>query len=341
MVAMTELREIERLIDQPAKDLFSRADSARREWCGDEVHVRGIIEFSNVCSRDCSYCGLRAGNSAVRRYTMKSEEVLEVASQASSAGVRTMVLQSGESDSANPRQLAETIAEIKSDLGVAITLCVGQKPASDYRLWRERDADRYLLKHETASPLLYDELHPDSRLDARLSALSCLRALGYQVGSGCIIGLPGQTSLDLAADILLCSDLDVDMAAFGPFVPHAQTPLAEAPACDLTLALRVVAAARLVLGPVHIPATTAFDAIAPNGREQALRCGANVIMADLTPAPYGHLYDIYPRRGVVNSLETVLDILSRVGRPLALSNGDSLKARPRTGALASNERPKA
>jgi biotin synthase len=256
---------------------------------------------------------------------MSVDEVLAVVGEAEKQGVRTIVLQSGENDAEQPERLAQMIFEIKREFDVAVTLCVGDKPADYYYLWAEAGADRYLLKHEAATPDLYNELHPDSRIKERLSALANLRALGYQVGTGCIIGLPGQTLRDLARDILLTRELDVDMAAFGPFVPHPDTPLFLADPGDLALSVRVVAAARLVLGPVHIPATTSFDAVEPNGREKALRCGANVIMADLTPARYRRLYDIYPSDRLANSIERVKMILERLDRPLAEDQGHSLK----------------
>ena len=270
---------------------------------------------------------------------MNVEEILAIVSGAEKAGVRTIVLQSGENDRERAERLSEVIYAIKRDFDVAVTLCVGAKSIDSYKVWRNAGADRYLLKHETAVPALYNEFHPDSRLDDRLSALASLRALGYQVGTGCIVGLPGQMASDLAADIALTQQLDVDMAAFGPFVPHPNTPLAAATKPGLELPLRVVAVARLALGPVHIPATTAFDAIAPDGREMALRCGANVIMANLTPDYYRRLYDIYPSERSANSLERVKQILARAGRPLATDQGHSLKRS--TGSLRCCELQKA
>ena len=322
---MLERRQIERLIKSGDDELFAQADAARRKWCGDAVHLRGIIEFSNVCSRNCIYCGLRRDNSALPRYTMSVEEILAVVSDAVRGGVRTVVLQSGENDDERAERLARIIAAVKRDFDVAVTLCVGAKPSDYYRAWKEAGADRYLLKHETAVPRLYKLCHPDSRLDDRLSALARLRTFNYQTGTGCIVGLPGQMPLDLADDIVLTRRLDVDMAAFGPFVPHPNTPLARLPSADLAVSLRVVAAARLALGPVHIPATTAFDAIAPDDRERALRCGANVIMANLTPDRYRCFYEIYPSDRSANSVQRVKDIVARAGRPLARDHGHSLK----------------
>jgi biotin synthase len=322
------LEEIASRLENGRDDLLAEADAARREHCGDAVHLRGIIEFSNVCSRNCAYCGLRRDNCSLPRYTMSASEILHVAAEAEQDGVRTVVLQSGEDDSCRVEWLAEVIAAIESQFDVAVTLSVGVKPQDCYRAWREAGADRYLLKHETANPVLYKALHPDSRLDERLAALGHLRTLGYQIGTGNIVGLPGQTSGDLASDILLARALDVDMAAFGPLVPHPGTPLAGAPGGDIELALRVVAVARLALGPVHIPATTAFDAVASDGRERALQAGANVIMANLTPLRYRDLYQVYPGRPAANTVAGVKAMLSRLGRPLATDHGHSLKRTP-------------
>jgi len=318
--------QVASLIQRGGAGLLAAADAARRRHCGDAVHLRGIIELSNACSRNCAYCGLRRDNRRLPRYTMSAEEILRLAAWAEREGVRTVVLQGGEHEACRPDWLAEIITAIKRRFDLAVTLSVGVKPAQCYAAWREAGADRYLLKHETANPALYEKLHPDSRLDERLAALEHLRALGYQVGTGNIVGLPGQTFDDLASDVLLARALDVDMAAFGPLVPHPATPLAGAPLGDIETALRVVAAARLVLGPVHVPATTAFDAVAPDGRERALRAGANVIMANLTPAPYRDLYEIYPHRPASNSVDPVKVVLRRLGRPLATDHGHSLKA---------------
>jgi len=320
-----ELEHLTRLVAGGDEALVEAADAARRRWCGEPVHLRGIIEFSNVCERNCAYCGLRRDNTALRRYTMTADRILEVVAGAVTRGVRTIVLQSGESDGTEPEALARLIAAIKRNADVALTLSVGVKSLDAYRTWRDAGADRFLLKHETANPALYVTLHPDSRLSERLHALVNLKALGYQTGTGNIVGLPGQTPEDLADDILLTRDLDVDMAAFGPLVPHPGTPLADVPVAGIELALRVVAAARLALGPVHIPATTAFDAVAPDGRERALRAGANVIMANLTPLDCRGLYEIYPSDRTANSIERVQHILDRVGRPLATDHGHSLK----------------
>jgi len=306
-------------------DLFQRADAVRREICGEEVHLRGIVEFSNICSRNCTYCGLRRDNSSLSRYAMSMEEILDVVHQADKEGVKTIVLQSGENDYECSDFVASVIAGIKQRFDVAVTLCIGVKSTAFYLSCRQAGADRYLLKHETATGELYEKFHPDSNLCDRLNALNELRSFGYQIGTGGIVGLPGQRAEDLELDLLITETLDVDMAAFGPFVPQRATPLHDRPPGDLGAALKQIAAARLRLGKVHIPATTALDAISPSGRESALECGANVIMANITPDRYRSLYDIYPRGSFKNSVKDTKEILERAGRPLSRNKGHSMK----------------
>ena len=317
--------KITSLLEHGGKNLLAEADAARRELCGDAVHLRAIVEFSNECSRNCAYCGLRRENAALPRYTMPAGDILRVVADGEREGVRTIVLQSGESDVYHDQWLAEVITAIKRRFDVAVTLCVGVRPPDSYRVWRQAGADRCLLKHETANTTLYRNLHPDSLLQQRLATLERLRLLGYQIGTGNIIGLPGQTFRDLASDILLTRRLDVDMAAFGPLIPCLGTPLANTPTVKIEMALRVVAVARLVLGAVHIPATTAFDPVAPDGRERALRSGANVMMANLTPPRYRELYQIYPSHRATNTVVRAKAVLARLGRPLASDYGHSLR----------------
>ena len=317
--------EITSLLEHGRRDLLAEADAARRKHCGDAVHLRGIVEFSNECSRNCAYCGLRRENVALPRYTMPADEILRVVAEGEREGVRTIVLQSGESDAYHDQWLAEVITAIKHRFDLAVTLCLGVRPPDSYRAWRQAGADRCLVKHETANTTLYRNLHPDSRLQQRLAALERLRLLGYQIGTGNIIGLPGQTFRDLASDILLTRRLDVDMAAFGPLVPCPGTPLANTPTVKIEMALRVVAVARLVLGAVHVPATTAFDAVAPDGRQRALSSGANVMMANLTPPRYRELYQVYPSHRATNTVVRAKAVLARLGRPLASDCGHSLR----------------
>jgi len=250
--------------------LFDRADEVRSIYCGDEVHLRGIIEFSNYCEQDCIYCGLRASNHKLTRYRMTPEKVIETAHVISNLGIYTIVLQSGEDNYYNTDRIAYMIYQIKQNTEAAITLSLGERGYDEYRTWKIAGADRYLLKHETASPSLYSIYHKKQKLEDRLSHLRFLKTIGYQIGSGNIIGLPNQTMEDIADDILLCKEFDLDMAAFGPFIPSPNTPYRNKTVGDVDLTLRTMAVARIVLKKVHIPATTALATLDDDGRIKAL-----------------------------------------------------------------------
>jgi biotin synthase len=226
----------------------------------------------------------------------------------------------------------EVVRAIKSDFDMAVTLSVGERTEAEYRLWRQAGADRYLLKIETTNPKLYDRLHPGMSLDHRMRCSAILRELGYQNGSGSLVGLEGQTLEDLADDLLFFRQYDFDMVGIGVFIPHDRTPLAGRPAGDLGLALRMVALTRILLRDSHIPATTAIGTIGEGlGREQALKAGANVVMPNFTPPEYRGLYDIYPGRlGLGQSpCETVYHLkglAESLGRTIGFSKGHSNKA---------------
>jgi len=280
----------------PGRDegLFRAADCVRHDHVGDGVHLRGLIEFSNHCGGTCHYCGLRAPNSVLGRYRMTADEIVAAAHQAAELGYGTVVLQSGEDAWYSAPLLADIVRRIKRDLEVAVTLCVGERPREDYALWREAGADRYLVRIETSSRELYERLHPGMSYDRRVECLAVLRELDYQVGSGVLVGLPGQTPRMLAEDLLFLRDLPADMVGIGPFIPHPQTPLADAAGGRVGVVLRMVALTRLLLPDANIVATTALGTADPLGREKALQAGANVLMPNVTPRQFRHLYEIYP-----------------------------------------------
>lgn len=281
---------------EQAAALFRAADRVRAAHLGAAVHLRAIIEFSNHCVRNCLYCGLRRDNRLVSRYRMTPGEIMAAARTARAEGYRTIVLQAGEDPAYTADVLASLIRRMKAELDVAVTLSLGDRSREDYRRLREAGADRYLLKHETADPALFARLRPGTDLKTRLRELRWLRELGYQVGAGNIVGLPGQSPATLTADIVLLRELGVEMAGIGPFIPHPDTPLARFPAGSPEMTLKVLAITRLLLPRTHLPATTAVAVLSPDGRQRALRAGANVIMPDLTPAPYRRHYGIYPGR---------------------------------------------
>jgi biotin synthase len=321
--------EIVRLVGLPPGELqnalFRAADVVRRSEVGDEVLLRGIIEFSNVCERDCLYCGLRRSNLRLRRYRMTEDEILATARDIRSAGVGTVVLQSGEDSFFTAEKLGRLIAAIWEATGLVVTLSVGERSPDAYRTFREAGSGRYLLKYETASPDLYRRLRPGSLFADRIDCLKTLARLGYEVGTGNMVGLPWQSLETLADDLLLIRELRADMLGIGPFVPHPDTPLAAYPAGDLSRTLNVLAVARLLTRTTNIPATTALGSIDPGGRLLALGAGANVVMPDFTPPRYRELYEIYPGRNAAQAVTAFLNQLKveihRMGRTVGGEQG--------------------
>lgn len=272
--------------------IYAQADAVRRETVGDTVHIRALLEISNHCRRLCTYCGLRAPRTSLPRYRMTPQEIVSAACEAAAVGYRTLVLQSGEDPWFTPKILGEIVSEIKARTGMAVTLGCGEMKREDYADLKEAGTDRYLIKHETADPDLYRRLHPDSTLEQRVGCLRTLKALGYETGSGFMVGLPGQTLETLAEDLLLLASIPCDMAGIGPFLPHPDTPLREGTPGSPELTRRCVALARLLLPTANLPATTALALRGDNG--QVFSGGANVVMRKITPNCYKKQYEIYP-----------------------------------------------
>ena len=315
--------------DNPG-ELFAMADDICRRQFKDEVHLRGIIEFSNFCKKDCFYCGLRKSNQAVERYRMVKQEIIDAAVKAGRAGLKTILLQSGEDTNCSIEQLCDIIKTIKAETDSAITLSLGELGLNEYKSLKNAGADRYLLRFETSSRELFEKLKPDSSYDNRLDCLANLKTLGFQVGSGIMVGLPGQTYETLSEDIILMHELGLDMIGIGPFLPHHNTPLAHAIAGTLDLTLRVLAIIRIVMPYVHIPATTAIGSVEKNGRQQALRCGANVIMPNITPQKYRKHYEIYPNKICIDEAPSdcyacVKGMLKSLGKVIGPGRGDSIR----------------
>lgn len=310
--------------------LFKLADQIRFDYMGDAVHFRGIIEFSNYCARNCLYCGLRKDNAELARYRMQEDEIIAAAREAARLGCRTIVLQSGEDSFYSAGRLAGVVFNLKKELGLAITLSLGDRSKKDYALLKEAGADRYLLKHETCAAELFSDLRPGTSLEERIIRLTWLRELGYQVGSGNMVGLPGQTLENLADDIMLMRHLEVEMAGIGPFIPNPQTPLRDTPGGTLEMTLKTLAVARLALPWVHLPATTSAASIHPLGRVKALKCGANVVMPNMTPQAYRESYIIYPGKlGVTDtpaqSYGRAAKAVRDAGRTVGSGYGHSLR----------------
>lgn len=290
---------IELLTVTPADELYRRADEVRREAVGDDVHLRGLIEFSNICRNDCMYCGIRRGNRQVQRYRMTEEELVETAKRVADLGFQTIVLQSGEDLYFDQVRMCRIIEQIKR-LDVALTLSVGELDYKDYKAFRDAGADRYLIRIETTDRDLYHRLNPGMSWEHRHECLLMIRELGYELGSGIMVGLPGQTVESIADDLLYLKDICIDMAGIGPFIPHPETPLAGEAGGTLEQALRTMAVMRLLMPDINIPATTAMESLHPQGRIIALQAGANVVMPNVTEGEYRRLYELYPGKICVN-----------------------------------------
>ncbi len=306
-------------------NLFNLADDTRKKYVGNTVHLRGLIEFSNICSKTCKYCGLRYENKNIDRYRMTQEEIVECAQNAVELGYKTIVLQSGEDNFFTRDTLCKIIKEIKR-LDVAITLSIGERSDDDYKAFKEAGADRYLLRIETTDENLYKTMHPHMDFKNRLKCLENLKKIGYETGTGCLVGLPNQSLESLANDIMFFKELNADMIGIGPFLPHPDTPLSDAPHGDFNLALKVMAITRIVLKDINIPATTAMETLNKNGRIIALKSGANVIMPNVTNTKFQEKYEIYPNKtksgnDFAEYKETLEIKLKSIGRTIAQNKG--------------------
>ena len=307
MLTKNEITELLKSTDPSAIEaLRKRAYATMSEHVGETVYYRGIIELSNICSRDCLYCGIRAGNRTVNRYVLDNSEALQIALWCARQGYGSIVIQTGERhDARSIDTIVSLVSEIKRQTtsetlpnGLGITLSLGELSIDDYRRLRDAGAHRYLLRIETSSKALFERLHPAKQtFERRLQALSDLRTAGFQVGTGVMIGLPGQSEEMLADDVLFFKSMDVDMVGMGPFIPHKDTPLAGADILPdqrrLSLALQMIAVTRLVCPDINIASTTALQAIVPDGRERGLTFGANVTMPNLTPTRVRKDYTLY------------------------------------------------
>ncbi len=275
------------------QDLFNAADEVRTKYLGDEVHLRGLIEFTNICKRNCLYCGLRRDNKKIDRYRLTEEQILDFATKAKSFGYKTIVLQGGEDDYFTSDRIVRIIKGIKA-LDLALTLSIGEKTYDEYKAFKDAGADRYLLRIETTDKKLYEELDPGMSHENRLACLKMLNELGFEVGTGVMVGLPNQTIESYADDILFFKEINADMLGIGPFIPNEDTPLADAKGKELIMALKVMAITRLLLPDINIPATTAMESLNKNGRLMALQSGANVVMPNVTEGEYRKQYALYP-----------------------------------------------
>ena len=311
---------VEILTCKSADIYYKKADAIRRKYCGNIVHLRALIEFSNFCKKQCLYCGINAKNKNVKRYRLSEQDIVKSAKYAQKIGIKTIVLQSGEDDYFDVKKMCSIIEKIK-ELNLVITLSIGEKTKDEYRAYKDSGADRYLLRIETTDENLYKKLHPNSDFKNRLKCLYNLKKLGFELGSGIMVGLPQQSIESIADDILFFKKIDVDMVGLGPFISNSETELKNFPNGSYELALRSIAATRLLMPDINVPATTAMETLLKEGRKIALQSGANVVMPNITPQNIRGNYSLYPNKQSVNALDD--DSLNLLREEIA-SIGDSI-----------------
>lgn len=325
-LARDDIIALLKLPGEYSPDLFAAADRVRKTQAGDEIFLRGIIEFSNTCERNCLYCGLRRSNTRLSRYRMSEDEILATAEEIRKSRIPTVVLQSGEDSFYNTESICHLIERIRRETDLVITLSIGERNYADYKSFQQAGANRYLLKHETANAAIYKYLRPGCKWEDRIQCLKWIKELGFETGTGNMVGLPGQTLKTLADDLLIMKYLNADMLGIGPFIAHPDTPLAGIGQGDLELTLRILAVARLLTRNTNIPATTALATLHPQGRLHALQAGANVVMPDFTPDIYKNRYDIYPGRNDVGPAVAIISKLEKdfhsIGRTINYSIGN-------------------
>jgi biotin synthase len=291
--------------EKESRIIFKKAQQVKKEFVGMKVYFRGLIEYSNNCSKNCFYCGIRAGNKNQVRYQLTNQEVIDAAMYAYNNQFASIVIQSGEKSN---KKFIKTIESLLKEISMLtknelhVTLSLGEQSEDTYRRWFDAGAQRYLLRIETSNPELYRKIHPNNKLhnyENRLGNLKLLRKVGYMVGTGVMIGLPFQSIEDLANDLIFFRDFDIDMVGMGPYIEHRDTPLyiykdTLVPLQErLQLSLKMVALLRIIMKDINIAATTAMQTIDPRGREKALLAGANVMMPNITPLKYKQSYLLY------------------------------------------------
>ena len=288
--------------DEFDERLFFAADNARKSVYGEAVYIRGLIEFTNYCKNNCYYCGIRGGNQNASRYRMSDEDILLACENGYQQGVRTFVLQGGEDPYYTDERICKIVSAIRKNYAdCAITLSIGEKSRESYLAYFNAGANRYLLRHETASNTLYGKLHPvDMKLENRKRCLYDLKDIGYQVGAGFMVGSPFQTAEDILVDLRFLQELKPDMIGIGPFISHKDTPFNNYENGSLTLTLRLISILRLLFPYALIPATTALGTIHPEGRELGLKAGANVVMPNLSPLEVRKKYLLYDNKICIN-----------------------------------------
>ena len=319
--------------DELSQYLFSLAREVRKRYYGEKVYIRGLIEYTNYCKNDCYYCGIRRSNKNVSRYRLDRDDILACCKEGYELGFRTFVLQGGEDPYFTDERMCDIISRIKDGYpDCALTLSIGEKSRESYRAFFDAGADRYLLRHETADSAHYGKLHPDElSSDNRKRCLYDLKEIGYQVGTGFMVGSPYQTAENLAKDMMFIKELKPSMVGIGPFIPHKDTPFADKPSGTLELTLFMLGLIRLTLPYALIPSTTALGTIAPNGRELGLKAGANVIMPNLSPVEVRKKYMLYDNKICTGEesaqcIQCLKNRVSSVGYEIVTDRGDAARA---------------
>lgn len=327
--------------NEEQQSLFKSAYAVKENLQGKKVHLRGLIEFSNVCRKDCLYCGIRCSNMEVDRYSMMDEEILQVVDFAWLKGLTGVVLQSGErNDVAFVNRITNLISKIRkhTDEAFRITLSLGEQLTETYQKWFEAGAQRYLLRIETSNEKLYKSIHPNDALhsfETRLNCLDSIQKVGFQTGTGVMIGLPGQTVQNLADDLLFIQTKGIDMVGMGPYLEHIQTPMyknqeVRIPIMErFELSLRMIAVLRLLIPTINIASTTALQSIVTTGKEDGLLAGANVLMPNLTSVIYKKSYQLYENKPGLEldankTLEVLMQNIQKIGEQVVYEDhGDS------------------
>lgn len=311
--------------------LFERARRVRHIHYGKDVYIRGLIEFTNYCKNDCYYCGIRKSNSCLSRYRLTDDEIMSCCKNGYRLGFRSFVLQGGEDGWFSREKMTALIASIRKEYpDCAITLSVGERERVEYQEYFDAGANRFLLRHETANESHYRHLHPESMsLQNRKECLWNLRHIGYQVGSGIMVGAPEQTAEHLAEDLLFLEELQPHMVGIGPYIPHKDTPFREEKPGTLELTLFLLGCVRLMLPKVLMPATTALSTIHPDGRKKGILAGANVVMPNLSPMENRKLYSLYDNKRCMGDeaaegLELLKKEMDEIGYTVVSARGDSL-----------------
>lgn len=310
--------------------LIQKADKVRNKYYKNKVYVRGLIEISSFCKKDCMYCGLRRSNKNAQRYRLTKEEILQCAKKGDELGYKTIVLQGGEDDYFTDEILEDIIKCIKNEFPEnAITLSLGERSYDSYKKLYDAGADRYLLRHESASKKLYEKIHPNETFENRRNCLANLKEIGYQVGAGFMINIPNQSDEDLVNDLMYLKKLNPAMCGIGPFISHKDTPFKDYKNGDTQTTIMYLAIIRLLLPKVLLPSTTALSSIDNNGRQEGIKAGANVIMPNLSPMDVRKKYSIYDNKSYILDedaiyLKNIKKKISDIGFEIEVSRGDNV-----------------